>query len=94
MIPPLLSSLRKGKKNFLSGIAELLLSFAAAYEHIPSNRRLDIFSQLVFTLDSDECFAAMVAILFDKYSEDSSLPNFVAKLAQRAQSSNIFGVRT
>jgi U3 small nucleolar RNA-associated protein 10 len=50
VVPQLASSLRSKHRNFLIGVADLLLSFTAAFEHIPSHRRLKLFSELARTL--------------------------------------------
>lgn len=78
VVPPLAASLRRKNQNFVLGISELLLSFVAAYEHIPLHRRLKLFSQLLKTLGPEGSLAATTALLFDRYSTDLALSHFLA----------------
>ncbi|KAL1304560.1 hypothetical protein AAFC00_003536 [Neodothiora populina] len=80
VVPPLASSLRKKNKDLLTGSAELLLSFTAAFEHIPLHRRLRLFSHLVIALGPRDSLAAIVAMLFEKYPSDRKVPTFAADL--------------
>lgn len=86
MVPQLASSLRKRNKNVLAGVADLLLSFTAAFEHIPQHRRLDLFRQLAITLDPKESLAAIVALLVDRYSTSASQRKFVIELSTKFDS--------
>ncbi|KAI7643597.1 hypothetical protein KC318_g21052, partial [Hortaea werneckii] len=54
IVPPLAASLKKKGKDLASGAAELLLSFTAAFEHIPLHRRAGLFKHLVQTLGPKE----------------------------------------
>jgi U3 small nucleolar RNA-associated protein 10 len=81
VIPPLISSLRKGKNNVVSGAAELLLSFVAAFEHVPSHRRKGLFTSLVKTLGSEDFLFAILAMLVNKYGASESIKNFSVDLA-------------
>lgn len=80
VVPPLASSLRKKNKDLLTGSAELLLSFTAAFEHIPLHRRLRLFKHLVTALGPQDSLAAIVAMLFEKYPTDRRVPTFTADL--------------
>ncbi|EHK98056.1 putative U3 small nucleolar RNA-associated protein 10 [Glarea lozoyensis 74030] len=80
VIPPLISSLRKGKTNIVSGAAELLLSFVAAFEHVPSHRRKGLFTSLVQTLGSEDFLFAILAMLVNKYGPTESIKNFAVDL--------------
>lgn len=81
VIPPLISSLRKGKSDVLSGAAELLLSFVTAYEHVPVHRRRGLFTSLVQTLGPDEFLFALLAMLVNKYSATDRIKAFAVELA-------------
>ncbi|KAF2843578.1 hypothetical protein M501DRAFT_994555 [Patellaria atrata CBS 101060] len=80
VIPPLVASLRKRNQDLIIGAAEILFSFAAAFEHIPSHRRLTLFNQLVSTLGAEDSLFAVVAILLHKYRTDSKVVPFVMDL--------------
>jgi len=76
VIPCLVQSLHKGKDGPFIGVSELLLSFAAAYEHIPTQRRLDLFTSLVDKVGSSEYLFALLAILMDMYPDDQRVVQF------------------
>jgi U3 small nucleolar RNA-associated protein 10 len=81
VIPPLISSLRKEKGNPVTGAAELLLSFVAAYEHIPLHRRRGLFTSLVQTLGAEDFLFALLAMLVDKYGVTESIQSFAVELS-------------
>ena len=83
VVPRLLQSLHKRKEGPFVGVSELLLSFAAAFEHIPSQRRLDLFHSLADKVGPADYLFALLTILIDKYPNDSSVVQFAADLAGR-----------
>lgn len=83
VIPRLVQSLHKRKDGPLVGISELLLSFAAAYEHIPKQRRLDLFVSLVNKVGPGNYLFALIAILMDKYPSDRGVVQFAIDLSSR-----------
>ena len=83
VIPRLVQSLHKRKDGPLVGVSELLLSFAAAYEHIPSRRRLDLFVSLVNKVGPGDYLFALITILLDKYPGDRSVMQFATELTGR-----------
>jgi len=83
VVPPLVASLRKKNQDLITGAAELLLSFTAAFEHVPIDRRLRIFSHLVTALGPDDSLAAVLAMLFEKYPTDRRVAPFCAELASQ-----------
>lgn len=83
VIPRLVQSLHKRKDGPLVGISELLLSFAAAYEHIPPQRRIDLFVSLVDKIGPGDYLFALIAILLDKYPNDRSVVRFATDLTCR-----------
>ncbi|WPH03565.1 Hypothetical protein R9X50_00644600 [Acrodontium crateriforme] len=80
IVPPLAASLKKKGKDLVSGAAELLLSFTAAFEHIPLHRRAGLFQHLVETLGAKEVLFAVVAMLLERYPEDSRMIDFTTDL--------------
>ncbi|KAK4505512.1 hypothetical protein PRZ48_003475 [Zasmidium cellare] len=80
IIPPLAASLKKRGRDLISGAAELLLSFTAAFEHIPLHRRPGLFRHLVTTLGAEESLFAIAAMLIERYPTETSLRQFVAEL--------------
>ncbi|KAF2161402.1 hypothetical protein M409DRAFT_69761 [Zasmidium cellare ATCC 36951] len=80
IIPPLAASLKKRGRDLISGAAELLLSFTAAFEHIPLHRRPGLFRHLVTTLGAEESLFAIAAMLIERYPAETNLRQFVAEL--------------
>lgn len=80
IIPPLAASLKKRGKDLISGAAELLLSFTAAFEHIPLHRRAGLFRHLVTTLGAEESLFAIAAMLIERYPAEANQSQFVAGL--------------
>ncbi|SPN98355.1 related to UTP10 - U3 snoRNP protein [Cephalotrichum gorgonifer] len=83
VVPPLLETLRKGKKNVVAASSELLLSFTSSYEHIPSHRRFGIFMSLIETLGADEFLFAVIALLVEKQGPTEGVLAFVTELLDR-----------
>lgn len=80
IVPPLAASLKKGGRDLIQGASELLLSFTAAWEHMPLHRRLATFKHLVQTLGEGEALFAVIAMLVERYRQDNTLPTFVKEL--------------
>jgi U3 small nucleolar RNA-associated protein 10 len=80
IIPPLAASLKKRGKDLISGASELLLSFTAAWEHIPLHRRAGLFRHLVQTLGAGESLFAVSAMLVERYPDQGGVLPFVAEL--------------
>jgi U3 small nucleolar RNA-associated protein 10 len=80
VVPQLAASLRSKHKNFLTGVSDLLLSFTAAFEHIPLHRRLKLFSELARTLGPEDSLSAIVALLADRYHNGKSQRRFSTEL--------------
>ena len=81
VIPPLILSLRNEKGSPVTGAAELLLSFVAAYEHVPPHRRKGLFISLVQTLGADEFLFALLAMLVDKYGPTENVKAFAVEVS-------------
>jgi U3 small nucleolar RNA-associated protein 10 len=61
-------------------VSELLLSFAAAFEHIPQQQQLKLFSRLAYTLGAGDALFAILAILADRYPTNQHVDEFMAEL--------------
>jgi U3 small nucleolar RNA-associated protein 10 len=80
VIPPLVSSLRKRSRVVVSGVADLLISFTAAFEHIPLHRRLKLFELLVNALGPQDCLFAVIVLIIDRHPTDSGITSFIIEL--------------
>ena len=83
VIPRLLQSLHTRKDGPLVGITELFSGFAAAFEHIPNQRRLDLFQSLVDKVGPSDYLFALLTILLDKYPSDRKVAQFAKDLCAR-----------
>lgn len=73
VVPALIQSLRNQKRDVVSGTSELLLSFTAAFEHIPSHRRLRLFHALITKLGIQDFLFAVIAMLANRYAMDKDV---------------------
>ncbi|KAE8379952.1 U3 small nucleolar RNA-associated protein 10 [Aspergillus bertholletiae] len=73
VVPALIQSLRNQKRDIVSGTSELLLSFTAAFEHIPSHRRLRLFHALITKLGTQDFLFAVLSMLANRYSMDKDV---------------------
>ncbi|KAH9819858.1 U3 small nucleolar RNA-associated protein 10 [Teratosphaeria destructans] len=80
IVPPLAESLKRRGQDLVSGAAELLLSFTAAFEHIPLHRRAGLFQHLVQTLGPEESLFAIIAMLAERHPDDDRIQPFVNDL--------------
>ena len=80
VVPPLIQSLRQGKKSPVAGASDILVSFTTAYEHIPSHRRKPLFVALVETLGPNEFLFALIGMLVDRYGPSDALLAFIVDL--------------
>ncbi|KAF1947547.1 hypothetical protein EJ02DRAFT_365114 [Clathrospora elynae] len=67
VVPQLAASLRSKHRDLLTGVSDLLLSFTAAFDHIPLHRRLKLFAELARTLGPEDALSAIIALLADRY---------------------------
>ncbi|OJD24658.1 hypothetical protein ACJ73_03978 [Blastomyces percursus] len=81
VVPPLIQSLRNQKRDVVSGTSELLLSFTAAFEHIPSHRRLRLFEALITKLGAGDFLFAVFAMLANRYGTDRDVVGLMSSLA-------------
>lgn len=88
VIPRLAISLQKQKQDPMVGISELLVSFVAAFPHIPIQRRLELFKSLADKLGPTDYLFALLVILIEKHSSDQKTLEFAAELA------SLYSIRT
>jgi len=70
VVPLLAKSLREQKKDLVAATAEIILSFAAAFEHIAAHRRLRLYRLLASSLGASETLFAIIATLVDHFTQD------------------------
>ncbi|KAL8812840.1 MAG: hypothetical protein Q9200_000730 [Gallowayella weberi] len=80
VVPRVMESLRKRHKDPLAGVSELLLSFAAAFEHVPPQRRLGLFQSLMDMIGADEFLFALLILLQNKYPRNKRALQFSVDL--------------
>lgn len=76
VIPRIMDSLRKYRKDPFSGVSELLLSFVAAFEHVPIDRRLTLFRSLVEMIGVNEYLFALLLLLRNKFPRSKEALQF------------------
>lgn len=81
VVPQLTLALKKRNRNLVAGASELLLSFIAAYEHIPLHRRSGLFQRLIQTMGPDDCLFAIEAMLIDRHAGSRSVIQFIGDLS-------------
>ncbi|KAL8803049.1 MAG: hypothetical protein Q9182_003419 [Xanthomendoza sp. 2 TL-2023] len=80
VVPRVMESLRKRHRDPLAGVSELLLSFAAAFEHVPPQRRLGLFQSLMDMIGADEFLFALLILLQNKYPRNKRALQFSVDL--------------
>ncbi|KAI4248891.1 MAG: hypothetical protein L6R40_000903 [Gallowayella cf. fulva] len=80
VVPRVMESLRKRHKDSLAGVSELLLSFAAAFEHVPPPRRLGLFQSLMDMIGADEFLFALLILLKNKFPRNKRALQFCIDL--------------
>ncbi|KAL8656885.1 MAG: hypothetical protein Q9226_002479 [Calogaya cf. arnoldii] len=80
VIPRLMDSLRRRFKDPLAGVSELLLSFAAAFEHVPPQKRLGLFQSLMNMIGADEFLFALLILLEVKFPRNKRVLQFSVDL--------------
>jgi U3 small nucleolar RNA-associated protein 10 len=87
VIPPLVLSLRKSSRQILNGVVDLLLSFVAAFEHMPQHRRLGLFKKVMTALGPEDCLFAVLVMLVDRYPMDDRAREFLTELLDQFDAS-------
>lgn len=80
IVPVLSHKLQEQRKNVAASTAEILLSFAAAFEHIPPHRRTQLFSLLASSLGPQQSLFAIIATLVDQTSASDEVTKFASTL--------------
>lgn len=80
VIPRVMDSLRKRHKDPMAGVSELLLSFAAAFDHVPSQRLLALFKSLMNLVGADAYLFALIILLQNKIPNNKRVPQFLVDL--------------
>ncbi|KAH8703156.1 putative SSU processome component Utp10 [Talaromyces proteolyticus] len=80
VVPVLVQSLRNQKRDVVAGTSDLLLSFTAAFEHIPSHRRQRLFQALVTKLGAQDFLFAVLAMLANRYGLDKNVSSLATSL--------------
>ena len=83
MVPSLVDSFKKQNKDPIAGIAPLLWSFTAAFAHVPSHRRLHLYTSLVRILGEREFLFALLVMLADKFGGSEEATDFAVELSSR-----------
>lgn len=81
VVPVLVQSLRNQKRDVVAGTSELLLSFTAAFEHIPSHRRQRLFQALVTKLGAKDFLFAVLAMLANLHGLEKNVSVLMTYLA-------------
>lgn len=80
VIPPLIDTFRKSRRNLVASASELLASFVIAYEHIPSPRKHSLFLSLIENLGPEDFLFAVIAMFVDKYGTTDNILGFLAQI--------------
>lgn len=80
VVPALVQSLRNQKRDIVAGTSELLLSFTAAFDHIPSHRRQRLFQALVTKLGAQDFLFAVLAMLANRHGLDKNVSSLMIQL--------------
>ena len=67
----------------MAGASALLLSFVAAFEHIPEHRRLSLFQSLIDKLGAEDFLFAILAMLTDKFAGNQKVVGFTMELSSQ-----------
>ena len=85
-LPPIITKLNEQNGDFARGASEVILSFTAAYEHIPLQRRLRLFTQLVEALGAERSLHIISIALVARFPRNEDVRRFIICLFK---SSNI-----
>ncbi|KAK3379864.1 hypothetical protein B0T24DRAFT_172635 [Lasiosphaeria ovina] len=80
VIPPLIDTFRRTRRNLVASTSELLTSFVTAYEHVPSHRKYGLFVSLIENLGPEDFLFAVLAMFVDKYGATDSMVSFTTQL--------------
>jgi U3 small nucleolar RNA-associated protein 10 len=80
IIPPLIESLRAERRDVIVGTSELLASFVAAFDHIPSHRRLRLLGNLITKLGPEDFLYTIIAMLATRETNETTIHSSLAVL--------------
>jgi U3 small nucleolar RNA-associated protein 10 len=80
IIPPLIESLRAERRDVIVATSELLASFVAAFDHIPSHRRLRLLGNLITKLGPEDFLYTIITMLATRETDDAKIHNSLAIL--------------
>lgn len=80
IIPPLSKKLQEQRKDIATSTADILFSFATAFDHIQPHRRLQLFSLLATSLGPQDSLFAISACLVDQKPGDAEIINFLSTM--------------
>lgn len=81
VIPSLIESLHMEKNDTVVGALDLMISFVAAFKHIPAQRQLFLFKSLTDKLGPADFLFAILILLLDRYPDDPIVVCFAGELA-------------
>ncbi|KAI9668666.1 MAG: snoRNA-binding rRNA-processing protein utp10 [Alyxoria varia] len=83
VIPLLANSLRCRNQDLIVATAEVLLSFAGAFDHISHAQRIPLFKLLATSLGQDESLYAIITTLVDRHPHNGEVTRFSAGLLRQ-----------
>ncbi|KAI9725881.1 MAG: snoRNA-binding rRNA-processing protein utp10 [Chrysothrix sp. TS-e1954] len=83
IVPLLADALRKQDIDLVAATADILSSFAAAFDHIPPTRRMRLYSLLANSLGAQDSLFAIVAALVNRDPTNDEIGHFSAMLLKR-----------
>lgn len=92
MVPGLAQTLRNQNRDLVTATAEILLGFAAAFEHIAPHRRLYLYGMLAQSLGMEESLFAIIATLVNRFPSNVEVQRLTINLYRQASSSQALTV--
>ena len=83
LVPKYVQSLDRGKISLHSRVVELLLNFVAAFEHVPEQQRMDIYTSLLDSIGSTPCLHLFIAILLNKFPRGRRIIRFAVDFCKQ-----------
>ena len=82
-MPLLAKTLQSRDQDLITATADILLSFAAASDHIPHARKLQLFTLLATSLGPSESLHAIIATVADRVHQSRDINRFAPILLQQ-----------
>lgn len=83
LVPRYVQSLDRGKIGPDSRVVELLLNFVAAFEHVPEQQRMDIYTSLLESIGPTPCLHLFIAILLNKFPRGRRIVRFAVNFCKQ-----------